>query len=199
MPYEYRKLSPEERKEIVQSRKDQGYPPHGPPHIARVSGCFMISAACYEHAHILSTPQRRNEFQDRILSDLKNSEIGIDAWVILSNHYHLLIQTPAYDRIPAFIHRLHNGTSFEWNREDECSGKRKVWFQYFDRFIEAESQYFQTMNYIHYNPVKHGLVNNAYEWEWSSLGLYEEIEGREWLRKIWKKYTPAQTGFEIQE
>jgi putative transposase len=188
-------MSPKERHDIIQARKDQGYPYHGIPHQVHLPGCFMISAACYEHAPILIDPQRRSEFEDRILSSLKEEEIEIDAWSILTTHYHLLIQIPDYAKLPTFIHRLHNGTSYEWNKEDGCRG-RKVWFQYFDRFIEDEKQYFQAMNYIHINPVKHGYVEDPYAWQWSSLGLYEGVEGRDWLRRTWKKFPPNSLKFE---
>jgi hypothetical protein len=35
MPYEYRKLSPTEREEIVTYRRTHGYPLHAPPHPSR--------------------------------------------------------------------------------------------------------------------------------------------------------------------
>jgi putative transposase len=198
MPYEYRKMTPEERRGIVLARTQLGYPYHGVPHLHHTAGVFMISAACFEHAPILWSPGRRSAFEDRILLSLKEEGIELDAWAILTTHYHLLLQTPDYEKLPTFIRRLHNGTSFEWNREDGCRG-RKVWFQYFDRLIEDESQYFQAMNYIHYNPAKHGYVEDPYEWQWSSLRLYEEMEGREWLRANWKRYPPDQTSFEDSE
>ncbi len=30
------------------------------------------------------------------------------------------------------------------------------------------------MDYIHYNPVKHGLVQSVWEWPWSSFHRYVE-------------------------
>jgi hypothetical protein len=32
MPYEYSKLSPEEREELLRIRRERGYPLHAPPH-----------------------------------------------------------------------------------------------------------------------------------------------------------------------
>jgi putative transposase len=196
MPYEYRKMSPEERKEIVQYRKEMGFPYHSPPHPVRQAGFYLITAACFEHAPILLTTNRRDAFETRLLSSLKQAEIGVDAWVILLNHYHILIEVADFEMIPTFIQRLHNGTSYEWNREDGCTGQRRVWLRYVDRYIRDEAHYFQAMNYIHHNPVKHGYVDNAYQWNWSSLNLYFEVEGREWLRQTWKKYPPNNHNFD---
>jgi putative transposase len=196
MAYDYRKMTFEERKEIVLTRQAKGHPFHSPPHLIREPGYFLITAACYEHAPILSTPQRRTEFEARLLSSLHEAKIEIDAWVILTNHYHILIEIPDFALLPAYFKRLHNGTSFEWNREDGCSGKRRVWYHYFDHFIHDEAQYYQAMNYIHYNPVKHNYVEDPYSWEWSSLGLYYEVEGREWLRKTWSNFSPGKLNFD---
>lgn len=38
-----------------------------------------------------------------------------------------------------------------------------------------------TLNYIHYNPVKH-------KWAESSVHWYLEHHGREWLRDVWRTY-----------
>jgi len=37
-------------------------------------------------------------------------------------------------------------------------------------------------NYIHYNPAKHGLVTDPFDWRWSSIRAYarQGIIGREW-------------------
>jgi len=195
MPYEYRKMTPEERKNIVLYRKSQGYPLHSPPHPIREPGFYFISAACFEHAPILASPGRRSEFEARLISSLQSAKINLDAWVVLSTHYHVLIEVRSFDQVPPFFQRLHNGTAYEWNREDGCTGRRRVWFHYYDRFIRDETQYFQTLNYIHFNPVKHGLVEDPYAWEWSSLAAFLEIEGKEWLRTAWTKYSPDKFQF----
>jgi putative transposase len=197
MPYEYRKMTPEERLAVVNTRKSMGYPHHGPPHIAHGAGYFLISAAYYEHNPIMVSPDRRTKFEARIRNLANENDFDLHAWVILPNHYHILNYARDRKNIPPFMKRLHNGSSYEWNHEDGCVGKRKVWYQYFDRFIDSETHYYQALNYIHYNPVKHGLVEDPYAWEWSSLGLYLEAEGRDWLRSTWSKYPPEKLGFDL--
>ncbi|MEH2373868.1 MAG: hypothetical protein V7K15_12515 [Nostoc sp.] len=44
------------------------------------------------------------------------------------------------------------------------------------------------MNYIHYNPVKHGWVKSPYNWAESSVHWYLENYGRDWLRSCWIEY-----------
>lgn len=71
MPYEYRKLSLKEREEIVNYRRMQGYPLHAPPHPFREAGAYLISAANYEHRAIMSSPNRRTEFEALLLKSIR--------------------------------------------------------------------------------------------------------------------------------
>jgi len=56
--------------------------------------------------------------------------------------------------------------------------------------MRNETHLNQTVNYIHYNPVKHVYVKDVYEWPWSSLFMYVDERGKEWLKESWKKYKP---------
>ncbi|MBT3313743.1 MAG: transposase [Anaerolineae bacterium] len=191
MPYEYRKLSPEERKEVVEGRKQQGYPAHSPPHPLREEGTYLITAANYEHKHILENPTRRTAFEMLLIKSFQEVSAEIIAWVILTNHYHLLLNIESFEIISDILQYIHGSTSHQWNKEDGQTGKRKVWYRFSDRMIRNEKHLQRTLNYVHYNPVKHGLVEDVYAWKWSSLFLYEDEKGKTWLQENWKKYKPS--------
>ncbi len=63
--YEYRKLTDEQKAEVLRQRQLRGYPLHAPPHLRTVEGWFLVTAATYEHkAHcaplsVISEPLRR--------------------------------------------------------------------------------------------------------------------------------------------
>jgi putative transposase len=44
-------------------------------------------------------------------------------------------------------------------------------------------------NYIHYNPVKHGYVQNPEDWEFSSYRFYLREGGDGWLAKCWAEFS----------
>ncbi len=190
MLYEYRKLTPEEQAAVVEARRQHGFPLHSPPHPFRESGTYLLTAANFEHTHIMSTPERRTGFQSRLLCSLQDVCAEIIGWVILPNHYHVLLTAERLEPISAVIKQVHGQTSRQWNAEDGLTGKRKVWYHFADRVIRNEQQPNQSLNYIHWNPLKHKLVQAVYEWPWSSLGMYEEEKGREWLRQQWKEFQP---------
>jgi len=194
MPYEYRKMSSEEKMAVVENRIKRGYPLHAPPHPYRGSGWYLLTATNFEHVPVMAAPGRRDAFEKRLLSALDAIEGEIGGWVILANHYHVLVRVDTLDDVSPVLKQLHGSTSREWNLADGLTGRRKVWYKFTDRGIRGEHHYYQALNYIHYNPVKHGYVSSPYLWAWSSIHSYFDTKGRQWLRKTWEKYPPDNFG-----
>jgi REP-associated tyrosine transposase len=186
MPYEYRKLTSQEREEIVRYRRERGYPLHAPPHPFRDAGYYLITAANFEHTPVMVAPSRRTEFEILLLETMQGIQARIIAWVILPNHYHVLGDFASLDSVSAALKLLHGKTSRQWNFDDGLAGKRRVWYKFSDRLMRSEKQLDQTFNYIHYNPVKHGYTDDVSDWPWSSFQMYAENNGSDWLEKKWK-------------
>src|SRR5262249_32145759 len=83
--------------------------------------------------------------------------------------------------------RVHGRTSRGINQRDGTAGRR-VWYRFSDRQIRSEAHYYATLNYIHYNPVKHGLVPEAVLWAASSVHWYLDQMGDERLVEMWRSY-----------
>jgi putative transposase len=115
------------------------------------------------------------------------TNLTICAWVILSNHYHLLVNVVNFDVLSGLFRRIHGATARQWNLEENVT-KRKICYRWSDRAIRSERHYYTAVNYIHYNPVKHGLVASPYDWVESSVHWYLQAYGREWLRDFWTQY-----------
>jgi putative transposase len=185
--YEYRKLTPEQQAQLVQERLSRGYPAHSPPHLVRDKSFYLLTAACYEHQHYMNAESRRQELLNMIFESFTQADITILAWVILPNHYHILVHIFNFDVLSGLFRRLHGVTSRQWNREENLT-HRKIWYSWSDRAIRSQEHYYRTLNYIHYNPVKHGFVELPYHWQHSSVHWYFESYGREWLRDTWTEY-----------
>jgi putative transposase len=185
--YEYRKLSAEQQQELVSQRLGHGYPPHAPPHPIRDGSYYLLTAACYEHRCHMQTAERRGEVLDRLAQGLASITALLHAWVVLPNHYHLLVQIDDVSALPFIFRGVHGSTAREWNLEDGSEG-RKVWYRWTDRAIRSERHYYTTLNYMHFNPVKHGCVVSPYDWGDSSVHWYLKHEGREWLKDCWLHY-----------
>ncbi len=191
--YEYRKLSPEERAQLVEERLARGFPPHSPPHPIRDRPYYLLTATCYEHARHMLSPARRQHVRDALFSTFISLGVDLLAWVILPNHYHILAHVPDFRNLGQGFRAVHGPASRQWNEEDGAAG-RKVWNRFSDRAIRSERHYYTTLNYIHYNPVKHGWAASPYEWAQSSVHWYLEHKGREWLRDLWIRYPVREYG-----
>ncbi len=152
----------------------------------------MITAANYEHKPIMDSPERLTEFESLLHDEFGKIAEEIIAWVILPNHYHILALLKSLDSASKSIKQLHGFTSRVWNLSDGLTGKRRVWYRFSDRMMRNETQANQTFNYIHYNPVKHGLVQEALDWPWSSLSMYTEMKSQQWLQDRWNRFIPPE-------
>lgn len=185
--YDYRRWSLQQRAQAVAERIQRGFPWHSPPHVDAPTTFRIITGTCLEHAHILSAPDRLTWFEQELLAHLRKQNLVCTAWVVLPNHYHILVKI---DDIRDFTRRqgqLHGRTSFAMNREDAQRGRR-VWYRCQDRCMRSERHYYTTLNYIHNNPVKHGYVESWDEWPSSSLHWYLQVKGRAWLEDVWREY-----------
>jgi putative transposase len=124
---------------------------------------------------------------DILFEQLITNGVEVQAWVILPNHYHLLANVTDFRVLGGIFRLVHGPTARQWNLDDATPG-RKVWYRFADRAIRSERHCYTTLNYIHFNPVKHGWAQSPYGWLESSVHWYLEHNGRDWLRDVWARY-----------
>jgi putative transposase len=187
--YIWRQLTPAQRKEVLDWRKNNARPWHSPPHRPNYGHLhFLVSAACFEHAsHIGFSPQRMDRFSTALLGLFEQHTAGTVAWCVLPNHYHALIEAPNILRLLYELGRLHGRTSHAWNGEENTRG-RQVFHRATERFMRSERHFFATINYVHNNPVHHGYVRLWSDWPWSSAAEHLEKMGREEAKRVWREY-----------
>jgi putative transposase len=101
----------------------------------------------------------------------------IDAIVILPDHLHVIWTLPEGDSdfalrwrlIKSFFSRgLPHGESRSGSRQKK--GERGIWQRrYWEHLIRDEADHVRHVDYIHINPVKHGLVPRVADWQHSSF------------------------------
>jgi hypothetical protein len=111
VPYEYRHMTPEERAAVLEERRQRGYPLYSPPHPYRESGWYCITAANYEHVHVMASSSRLTAFEDQLLSELADVQAEIGGWIILTNHYHSPVDLQALEPISIALKHLHGTTA----------------------------------------------------------------------------------------
>ncbi|HSJ03463.1 MAG: transposase [Verrucomicrobium sp.] len=154
----------------------------------------MLTAACFEHQSIIGkNAERMTNFEDELISSCAAAVNQVLAWVVLPNHYHVLVQSDDVRLVLAAMGRLHGRTAFLWNGEDDLRG-RQVWFRCVETLMKSENHFWATMNYIHHNPVKHGYAGKWMDWPYSSASEYLETIGQEEAAALWKMYPIKEYG-----
>ena len=162
-------------------------PNHHPPHIYLDDTWYIISASTLNHAHFLASKRAKVLVRDKLKSLIVAFDIKLRAWVILNNHYHLLLKTNRGKDLSRFFGQLHGSSSRQINLWDGTVG-RQVWHNYWDTCIRDEAGLWTRFNYIHHNPVKHGYVQELEDWPFSSYHHYLGSKGQDWLADCWSCY-----------
>ena len=100
---------------------------------------------------------------------IKNKGLVLHAWVIMSNHVHILISTlPGSPLLNVILQNHKKFTAVQSNKLLNRTGK--FWEEEsFDTLIRNNDHYYNCVNYIIQNPVKAGLVKEWHAWEWTYL------------------------------
>ncbi len=69
---------------------------------------------------------------------------------------------------------LHEKTAKWINRLDRSRG-RQIWHNFWETKLTYHKSYLARLNYVHQNPVKHGLVVVANQYPWCSARWFERI------------------------
>ncbi len=94
----------------------------------------------------------------------------LHAWVIMPNHFHLLVTLLEDWDLGAVIKNIKSVSAHRANQLLSRTGK--FWAtEYFDRYIRDSDHYQRVVNYVEQNPVKAGLCQSATDWRFSSAYL----------------------------
>lgn len=97
--------------------------------------------------------------------------VAIHAYVLMDNHFHLLVTPQAQDSLPKMMQAV--GRRYVRHFNDAHGRSGTLWEgRYKSTLIQAERYLLACMAYIDLNPVRAGLVAHARDYPWSSHGHY---------------------------
>jgi putative transposase len=160
-------------------------------------GTFFFTLVTDQRRPIFASNTAIDVLRDAIRTVRSQRPFTIDAMVVLPDHLHALWSLPPGDSDFSTRWRLIK-TWFSKNCDPALRGLRNpararkngqaIWQQRFwEHQISDTQDYTRHIEYIHYNPVKHGLVVSPIEWAYSSFhryvanGLYSADWGAGWV------------------
>ena len=148
---------------------------HAPSHWLFEPGIYMVTAGTFQRQHLLNTPERLDVFQRLLFSVAREQGWKLQAWAILSNHYHLIAASPrdGASTLSQMLGKLHMLSAKDLNRQDDAPGRR-AWYQFWESQITFQPSHLARLNYVHYNPVHHGVATDATTYRWCSAARFEQ-------------------------
>ena len=142
-----------------------------------------VPGGCYFFTVNLQNRQSRllvehiDELREAVRTVRRQQPFHIDGWVVLPEHMHTIWTLPPGDEAyssrwraikKAFSKAIPNiefRSAQQLKRHERGIWQRRFW----EHTIRDEADYAAHMDYLHYNPVKHGWVKTVGEWPFSSF------------------------------
>lgn len=158
-------------------------------------GTYFFTVVTEKRQKILTLPDVREALRGAIEKTRAKHPFVIDAWVLMPDHLHTIWTLPENDA--DFSSRwslIKQFTTFECGQKykneslltERRAQKRQgtMWQnRFYEHMIKDDVDYQAHINYLHFNPVKHGLVVAVKDWPYSSFhlwvknGVYEDDWG----------------------
>ncbi len=163
-------------------------------------GQYFFTVVTGQRQPILTLEPVRVALRNAIQHVRTNLPFTIDAWVLLPDHMHCIWTLPENDYnygkrwsiIKRFVSKSITEiivppvtTTSQQKRKESGYWQRRFW----EHLIRDTTDLHRHLDYMHYNPVKHGLVSRVADWPYSSFhryvaeGLYPSDWGEEQVKE----------------
>lgn len=163
---------------------------------------YFFTVVTENRAPILCKPEARDALGKAMRECRERWPFQVVATVLLPDHLHAIWSLPRGDaEYPSRWAWIKRSFTIAWlasGGEEESTSisrqrnrRRGVWQRrYWEHLVRDEDELGRLCDYIHYNPVKHGLADSPADWpystfrRWVRLGTYPEDWGRSSIRPL---------------
>ncbi|MBK1724912.1 REP-associated tyrosine transposase [Thiocystis violacea] len=134
-------------------------------------GCYFFTVVSHRRRPLFDT-DGRVELLRQAMREVKGARpFEIQAMVVMPDHVHAVWQLPDGDS--DFLRRWRDIKHHVSRRIDAAvnlRGEKSVWQRRFwEHLIRDQEDWRRHVDYVHFNPVKHGLVTRAGDWRYRSF------------------------------
>lgn len=152
----------------------------------RAGGMYFLTLVTERRRRILCEDRARSILHDAIACMARARPCEIGAIVLLPDHLHIVIDLPNGERdfsgrVSMVKSHFTRGYLAVGGHEASVSEsklnhrQRGVWQgRFWEHLIRDQEDLNRHLDYIHYNPVKHGLAACPHAWPWSSFSRHVE-------------------------
>jgi putative transposase len=137
---------------------------------------IFITCVTYERKPYLHDEENLRVFWDTVHHVQILHEFELLAYGIMPDHFHWLIKMPEGQPIfSQVIHSVKRNFTAGWKITHNQAEPIHIWqSRFWDHVIRDEIDFKNHLDYIHWNPVKHGYVNSPEQWKQSSYRMWME-------------------------
>jgi len=149
-------------------------------------GMYFFTVATYGRRPILTTNHGRKFLHDAVDKILAKRPFRLFATVLLPDHWHLVMQLPSDDvNYSIRLKRIKEEFTRSWlaaglseamvTDSQQLKGERGIWQpRFWEHTVEDEKDLERCVDYIHWNPRRHDLVQRVRDYRWSSFHRFVE-------------------------
>ncbi|MRR55054.1 MAG: hypothetical protein EG822_11165 [Deltaproteobacteria bacterium] len=142
---------------------------------------YHVTSRGNERKDVFKSGKDREKFLEYLASATERYGAVIHAYCLMSNHYHLLLETPE-GNLSQIMRHINGSYTTYFNIKRKRAGHL---FQ--GRFkailVEADEYAVELSRYIHLNPVRVGMAGKPGEYPWSSFQSYiGQSKVPDWLK-----------------
>jgi REP-associated tyrosine transposase len=134
----------------------------------------FVTFSCYRRLPLLGSSRARNAFVRALDHVRKEYGFRLVGYVVMPEHVHLLISEPQRGTPSIVLKMLKQRVS----RVLRSAGSPLPQFwqrRFFDFNVWSRKKKVEKLGYMHANPLKRGLVEDAKDWPWSSYAFYQQL------------------------
>jgi putative transposase len=161
-------------------------------------GTYFFTVVTYRRRPILTSDLARDCLRTAFSEVRARRPINIEAICLLPNHLHCVWSLPSGDddyhtrwrQIKSLFtinYLRRGGREVAPNLNRMIKGERGIWQRrFYERVVRDEDDLKRCADYIHFNPVKHELVDRVIDWPWSSFHRYVDLNeyDADWGRSV---------------
>jgi len=140
---------------------------------------YHVTSRGNERSNIFASSWDKQRFLEKLVENLERHHVRLYAYVVMSNHYHLLLETPRAN-LSAFMQQLNTSYTMYYNVKHNRVGH--VFSGRFKAKLVSGNEYLLALTrYVHLNPVKiramrdktpAAKIEELRSYRWSSYGCY---------------------------
>ncbi|HWF37622.1 MAG TPA: transposase [Candidatus Acidoferrales bacterium] len=137
---------------------------------------YFVTTKTWQSCAIFQVPRNADILMDRLLHYRDSGSYSLHEFVVMPNHVHLLLTPSEGTSLEKAVQLIKGGSSHAIHEQSDS--KMQIWQAGFhEESVRDLADFQRKLKYIHENPVRAHLVQNAAHWQFGSAARKFQLDG----------------------